>query len=69
MKISFTTKEESKKKEEEHFLAISPSERLIAFLESMSYFAQFPSKYAEEKNDNFLIVLKSQTQDGRNELC
>jgi hypothetical protein len=66
MEVSFTTKEESNKKEEQRFLALSPSERLMEFLESMPYFAQFPSKIEDDKSDNFVIVL-NQEKDGRME--
>lgn len=44
MNISFTIKEESKRMEEERFLALTPLERLMEFINSMSYFEQFPSK-------------------------
>lgn len=64
MEISFTTKEESKRLEEKRFLALTPSERLMEFLESMAYFTQFPSKVPEKKNDNFVIIL-NQKKDGR----
>ncbi|WP_417264954.1 hypothetical protein [Brumimicrobium sp.] len=64
MKISFTTKKESKRIEEERFLALTPSERLMEFLESMACFAQFPSKIEEKKGDNFLIVLNQDSDGG-----
>jgi hypothetical protein len=49
MNISFTTKEESKKTKEERFLALTPSERPLQFIKSISYFEQFHSKYVRKK--------------------
>lgn len=43
--------------EEERFLVLTPSERLMEFLESMPYFEQFFSKNVEQENNNFVIVL------------
>lgn len=60
MKISYTTKEESKRKEEERFLALSPSERLMEFLNEMPYFAQFSSKETQKEDDNFVIILNTE---------
>lgn len=64
MNISFPTKEESKKTEEKRFLALTPSEMLMEFINSMSYFEQFPSKYVREENGNFLIVLNQNKAGG-----
>ncbi|PKR81348.1 hypothetical protein CW751_04640 [Brumimicrobium salinarum] len=60
MEISYTTKEEANRMEEKRFLALKPSERLIEFLNEMPYFAQFPSKKPQEKEENFIVILNDE---------
>jgi hypothetical protein len=58
MEISFTTKEESKKAQEEAFLALSPSERVQSFFKLMQAMSKFPTKAPKEDNGNFVIEIK-----------
>ena len=57
MKISFQTKEESKRKQEEAFLALSGGERFMKFLELQEAMQMFPTQAKPEKKDNFVIEL------------
>jgi len=57
MKISYQTKEESNKKQEETFLALSGGERFMKFLELCAAMQMFPTKAKPEKKNNFVIEL------------
>lgn len=59
MEISFTTKEESNKKREEEFLELKPIERIYKFLELVVRVNKFPTKEKKEKNNNFVIEIKT----------
>lgn len=58
MEIIFQTKEESKKKQEEEFLSLSGSERMIRFFQLSEFFLQFPSNRKEENKNNFIVERK-----------
>ncbi len=58
MEIRFTTKEESKKIQEEAFLKLSPAERVINFLRLSEQFMQFPTTKPYDTKDNFVLELK-----------
>jgi len=60
MEISFTTKEESNKKREEEFLELKPIERIYKFLELVVRVNKFPIKEKKEKNNNFVIEIKTE---------
>lgn len=60
MEISFTTKEESNKKREEEFLELKPIERIYKFLELVVRVNKFPTKEKKEKNNNFVIEIKTE---------
>jgi len=60
MKISFQTKEESKRLQEEAFLKLSPSERLLSFLVMLKKMRKFPTKATYDTKDNFVIEIKSE---------
>ena len=57
MKVSFQTKEESKRIQQEAFLKLDGGERFYRFLELMMYFKKFPTNKKKEKNDNFMIEI------------
>ena len=59
MKISFQTKEESKRQQEEEFLKLSPSERLLSFLVMLKQLRDLPTKAQYDTKDNFVIEIKS----------
>lgn len=59
MKISFNTKEESKRIQQENFLKLTGAERVYRFIELMQYFNQFPSKIKKNKNKNFIIEIQN----------
>lgn len=59
MEIKFQTKEESNKAQQEAFLKLSKIERFYSFLHLMYAMKDFPSKYKDEKKDNFKIVIKA----------
>lgn len=59
MNISFQTKEESKRQQEEEFLKLSPSERLLSFLVMLKKMRAFPTKAEYDTKDNFVIEIKS----------
>lgn len=58
MQIQFQTKEESKKKQEEAFLKLSPSERVIRFFQLSNYFLQFPQEKKKTTKNNFVLEKK-----------
>ncbi|GAA0871936.1 hypothetical protein GCM10009117_10820 [Gangjinia marincola] len=66
MKVSFLTKEESKRQQEEDFLALSQSERMVAFFnlirQSKRYFPT-KSSMPEFEKSNFVIEIKSKIND------
>lgn len=56
MQISFNTKEESKAAQQEAFLKLSGSERVMSFIRlSRIILANFPSNAHEIDNGNFVI--------------
>lgn len=58
MKLSFQTKEESNRKQQEAFLKLSGPERFYRFLELMMYFKKQPTKAKKnEKKENFWIII------------
>jgi len=59
MQISFTTKEESKRAQEQAFLALSPAQRFISFLKLMKAVNNFHTRKREEST-NFVIERKKQ---------
>lgn len=60
MEISFQNKEESKRKQEQEFLALSKSERFLRFISLSNYFLRsFPTKKREENKNNFIISIKN----------
>lgn len=60
MKLTFQTKEESNKLQQEAFLRLSKSERVFAFYRLMERIRQFPVKTKKEKGSaNFVIILKA----------
>ena len=63
MQVSFTTKEESKRKQEEEFLALTPSERVMAFFKlSREILRKFPTQ-AKDKTKGNLILEKRKPLD------
>lgn len=60
MKIAFQTKEESKHQQEEAFLKLSPSERMLYFLVMLKKMREFPTKAEYDTKDNFVIEIKSE---------
>lgn len=58
MKMFFRTKEESNKIQEEEFLKLTPSERVLSFISHIYYFKNFPTTKAD-KHKNFVIVIKN----------
>lgn len=59
MKIEFTTKAESKRKQQEEFLKLKPIERLRLFFKMMEESRKLPQMKKEKPNNNFIIELKS----------
>jgi hypothetical protein len=60
MEISFQTKEESNRMQEEEFLKLSPAERFYAFLRLSERMKDFPNKTPIERSkDNFQIIIHS----------
>ncbi len=55
MKITFQTKEESKRKQQEEFLKLTPGERVLAFFELSRRMKDFPCKKLIEKTGNFIL--------------
>jgi len=62
MEIKFQTKEESNAEQEKAFLVLSPSERFYSFLALMERLKDFPTKAKNEKKDNFLIVIHTDSK-------
>ena len=58
MKIFFRIKEQSNEVQEEEFLKLSPSERVLVFFELVYFFNQFPTKTPKNKSNNFIIERK-----------
>jgi len=58
MKIDFRTKEKSNKIQRESFLALTSVQRIYAFFDLMYRLKDYPVAKSEERNDNFLIVIK-----------
>ena len=58
--LIFSTKEENNKRRQKAFLALSPIERLHAFLKMADEFQILPinkgMKHKNEKKDNFILV-------------
>lgn len=58
MQISFQTKEESKKIQQEAFLKLTKAERVYAFFRLMEQMSRFPTKNKTNKNsENFVIII------------
>ncbi|WP_194775939.1 hypothetical protein [Pararhodonellum marinum] len=55
MEIHFQTKEESKKRQREEFLKLSPGERFMAFLELSRKVNQFPTSRKKDKINQYII--------------
>ena len=55
MQIKFTTKEESKKEQQEAFLKLSKSERFLLFLKLSKMFNQISTKHIYDFKNNFII--------------
>jgi hypothetical protein len=58
MEIKFQSKEESKKRQEEEFLALSREERFLRFIELSNAILKFPSKTAQSDDSNFQLIRK-----------
>ena len=56
----FRNKEESNKLQEEDFLKLSPSERVLRFFSLIYYFKNFPTTKTDN-NKNFVIVIKKKS--------
>jgi len=59
MKITFTTKEESKQLQQEAFLKLSGAERFYAFLRLCEKVNMFPTTEIKKKKDNFIININN----------
>ncbi len=57
MEISFTTKEESKRLQEEAFLKLSPEERFKKFIQLSIFMNGFKTEKTEEDKGNFIIQI------------
>lgn len=55
MQISFNTKEESNKIQEDAFLKLSKEERVRRFFYLVSRINEFPTKATKKKSDNLII--------------
>ena len=55
MQIKFTTKEESKKEQQEAFLKLSKSDRFLLFLKLSKMFNQMSTKHIYDLKNNFVI--------------
>ena len=55
MQISFNTKEESNKIQEDAFLKLSKEERVRRFFYLVSRVNEFPTKATKKKSDNLII--------------
>ncbi len=58
MEIKFQSKEESKKNQEEEFLALSREERFLRFIELSNSILKFPSKTDKSDDSNFQLIRK-----------
>ncbi len=58
MEIKFQSKEESKKNQEEEFLALSREERFLRFIELSNSILKFPSKTDKSDDSNFQLTRK-----------
>ncbi|MEQ8711753.1 MAG: hypothetical protein RIC80_01985 [Cyclobacteriaceae bacterium] len=54
-KIIFATKEENNSRREKEFLALSPSQRVMCFLNMLGQFNKFETRAKDESKDNFVI--------------
>ena len=59
MKITFTTKAESKRLQEEAFLKLAGAERFFEFLRLCEKINAYPTTAIKEKNNNFIINIKT----------
>ncbi|MCC5929067.1 MAG: hypothetical protein JJU28_07460 [Cyclobacteriaceae bacterium] len=59
MQIYFQTKEESKQRQREDFLHLSPEERFMAFLDLSRKINRFPGQKSKVQNNNFIISRKA----------
>ena len=57
MEITFTTKEESNKIQQDNFLQLSKIERIYAFLRLSERINKFPAKIIKKKTNNFIILI------------
>lgn len=55
MQIKFTSKEESKKEQQEAFLKLSKSDRFLLFLKLSKIFNQMSTKRVYDFKNNFVI--------------
>ncbi len=56
MKVYFENKKQSKQRQLQEFLSLSPYERFLKFLRTSREMAKLlPQKYKKEKKDNFYI--------------
>ena len=55
MQVSFKTKAQSKREQEEAFMKLTPSERMEAFFRLSRRMLRFPTKAEEDFKDNFVI--------------
>ena len=58
MEIKFQSKEESNKRQEEEFLALSREERFLRFIELSNSILKFPSKTDKSDDSNFQLIRK-----------
>ena len=63
MKVTFTTKEESKKLQEAEFLALTPHERFLNFIALSKAIAKLYPKKEEEDTGNFVIDLSNKKRN------
>jgi len=62
MELIFTTKEESNRRREEEFLALTPSERVLEFLRfSQMMMQEYPTSIPKDYGDNLVLELSSKT--------
>ncbi len=59
MEITFKTKDESNKLQQDDFLKLSKAERIYRFLELMLIINKYPTKNRNKKNKNFVIEIKT----------
>ena len=55
MQIKFTSKEESKKEQQEAFLKLSKSDRFLLFLKLSKMFNQMSTKHIYDFKNNYII--------------